>query len=361
MHTIASAFDPKHNSLNAIRLALAVLVIVSHSWPIGGYGRDPGYGDQHLGEWAVAGFFAISGYLITSSRLSANSIWDYLWRRFLRVYPAFIVAFIVVGFVIAPIWAMIAGQNDYSWGSAFGYVINNSAVSIQQWGIAGKLSDAPHATSWNGSAWTLFYEVLCYLGVGVLVSVAPARYLKIALIAAMTLCFAVTIAVHNVGIDLPTTVEVAARLGGFFVAGAILFLYREQISLNWAGAGIALAILIGGVLGHEFQALAGLPIAYLMIFLGTRLPLQHIGKKNDVSYGMYIYAFPVQQLLAEIFPDQQLPLVIFVLFSIALTTPFAVASWFLIEKPLHRYRGLLSRSQDSRPASAPEPVRLPTD
>ena len=89
--TLATAFDPRHNSLNALRLALATLVIVSHAWPIGGFGNDPHIGDLSFGGWAVAGFFAISGFLITSSRLR-SSFSAYLWRRMLRIFPGLWVA-----------------------------------------------------------------------------------------------------------------------------------------------------------------------------------------------------------------------------------------------------------------------------
>lgn len=358
MNTIASAFNPRHNSLNALRLILAVLVIVSHSWPIGGYGIDPGYGDQDLGDWAVAGFFAISGYLITSSRISARSIGDYLWRRFLRIYPAFFVALVVVAFVIAPVSTLVLGET-YNWGSGFSYVVNNAAVMIRQWGIEGTLANAPYPITWNGSAWTLFYEILCYLAAGFLVSFIPRRFLKPAMIAALIVCAIGTIATSSFGVELHAILELTARLGGFFAAGAIVYLYREQIPSHWAVAAGAVAVLVGVVSVGQFQALAGLPVAYLMMYLGSVLPLQKVGSVNDLSYGMYIYAFPVQQFLSLTFPDQQLPLPVFILVSVALTAPFAAASWFLLEKPLHRYRGLFSgrRPAPPLPAAAPQPAR----
>src|SRR3954468_7575058 len=73
-------FPARRNSLNALRLALAVLVIVSHAWPLGRFGNDPRLGALTLGEVAVAGFFAISGWLITQSRLSGG-LAGYAWRR----------------------------------------------------------------------------------------------------------------------------------------------------------------------------------------------------------------------------------------------------------------------------------------
>jgi peptidoglycan/LPS O-acetylase OafA/YrhL len=67
--SLAQRFQPRHNSLNALRLALATLVVVSHAWPLTGLEPEPGFGGANLGTWAVFGFFAISGFLITRSRL----------------------------------------------------------------------------------------------------------------------------------------------------------------------------------------------------------------------------------------------------------------------------------------------------
>lgn len=80
--TITGRFDPRDNGLNAIRLVLAFLVIISHSWSLGGFGYEPRLGDATIGRFAVGGFFAISGFLVTGSRLRLSA-GAYGWRRFL--------------------------------------------------------------------------------------------------------------------------------------------------------------------------------------------------------------------------------------------------------------------------------------
>ena len=92
--SLGAAFDPRNNSLNALRLVFASMVIVSHAWPLGGFGRDPQIGGIAVGRWAVAGFFVISGYLIASSR-GRTPFLTFLWRRFLRIFPGLWVCLLV--------------------------------------------------------------------------------------------------------------------------------------------------------------------------------------------------------------------------------------------------------------------------
>src|SRR3954464_14054647 len=85
--TLAAEFNPKLNALNAIRLLLAISVIVWHSFPLTGAAMPPKPVAQVLGEAGVDGFFAISGFLIVSSWMRHPQWWAYLKARFLRILP----------------------------------------------------------------------------------------------------------------------------------------------------------------------------------------------------------------------------------------------------------------------------------
>src|ERR1700722_18544978 len=102
---LEKSVEVKLNSLNAIRLALALLVIFSHSYPLSGTpSPDPlsfaSHGQDSFGILAVNLFFLISGMLITSSWLRSKSMQDYLMKRFLRIYPGYIVAMLFSSFLI---------------------------------------------------------------------------------------------------------------------------------------------------------------------------------------------------------------------------------------------------------------------
>ena len=106
--TLDKAFDPRRNSIGFLRWGLAFAVIFSHAGPLAGF-----YGSKNLGtQWsdeqsfggvAVAGFFFLSGFLITKSRMGRSTIFRYFWRRVLRIIPAFWAALLLTAFVLAPI------------------------------------------------------------------------------------------------------------------------------------------------------------------------------------------------------------------------------------------------------------------
>lgn len=343
--TVGDAFDPRHNALNAIRLALALLVVVSHTWPTGGYGDDPKLGDQDLGNWAVAGFFGISGYLITASRLHSRNLVDYLWRRVLRIYPAFLVVIVVIAFVVSPIVAGVTGDGEWSPVHAVSFVLHNAALEIRQYGIGSTLTSVPYPNVWDGSLWTLFFEFLCYIAVGVAATVLPRQMIMPAVAVALIVCAGATVGFEYTSLSAPTTIKYLLLLGGYFAGGALLYLLRDKIPHSVALVIVSIILLVVLAWFGVSRPFAGFPVAYLMIFAGSRMPqsLQRVGAKNDISYGMYIYAFPVQQVLAYVFPAQMLPALVFALIAIACTLPLAWASWLFVERPALRFKDLSRR------------------
>jgi peptidoglycan/LPS O-acetylase OafA/YrhL len=333
--TLADLFDPRDNSLNALRLVLAALVIVSHSWPIGGFGDDPQLGDLNLGAWAVAGFFAISGWLITGSRLSTG-LADYLWRRVLRIYPAYWVCLVVVAFAFAPLSQLI-GPGTFHPVDGLSYVASNVTLAMHQGTIGNTLASVPFPEAWDGSLWTLFYEFLCYLLVASLITVLPRWLVSAGSIFVFVGCALVQAAIVWGGLAAPAIVDNASQLFGFFFAGAVLYLFRTRIPVSTGLATFSVAVLTVLIMTRCASVLAGLPVAYLVLWLGVRLPLRRVGRPNDVSYGVYIYGFPVQQTLV-LMGAARLGVLPFVLLSLALTVPLAVASWFLVERPAMRRR-----------------------
>ncbi len=330
-------FDPRHNSLNALRLVLAGLVIVSHAWPLGGFGPDPQWGDFTIGTWAVAGFFAISGWLIMGSRLESG-LTSYLWRRFLRIYPAFLVCLAVVGFGFAPLAAALGG-GAYNVVDGARYVWANSLLLMFQDKVGTTPSDVPYADAWNGSLWTLSYEVVCYVLVGVIVSVLARRWLLAAMAAAVIGFTATELAIGDAEAT-PQALHLLTMLAPFFFAGALLFLVRDRVPVTVPVAALSVGLCVGVAVTGGNGVLAALPLAYLLLWLGIRLPVQSVGARNDISYGVYIYAFPVQQTLA-LLGVHRAGVAVFALVAVVATVPFAAASWFAVERPVRHWRGLV--------------------
>lgn len=318
-------FDARRNSLNALRLILAGLVIVSHAWPLGGFGADPSPARQSLGHWAVLGFFAVSGYLIAASRVRGG-FGTFLAARVLRIYPAFLVCLVVVAFVAAPLsTALTPGSWTPSAGAS--YVAHNVLLKIEANTVGGTIPRAPHGPAWNGSLWTLFYEFLCYLLIGVLLS-SPRRWHGPVVASA----FVVTAVGAQVTVHRTGTAADFLSLAPVFLAGSLLFLYRDRVPFS-RPLGVAALVLTPLVGELNVASSVGAPvIVYACFWLGVELPLQRVGQRNDISYGVYIYAYPVQQLLVAAGWNRH-GVWLYILLSVLVTVPLAVASWFGVERP----------------------------
>ncbi len=359
MKSLGEALNSRENSVNAIRLAFAGSIILLHAVPLGGYAEEMPKLIFHetIGTYMLAGFFVISGYMITASRLNSRNFGDYLWRRLLRIYPAWIASFTLVAVVLGPLSLWIEGRrvSSYDWGSAFGYIYKNLYFRLNQFDITGTIEGIPFERIWNYSAWTLFYEFALWMCIGVLVLIAPKRLLKAGVIAGLVSFTAIKVfdkvtndlsqfgtanpgrSVGAVDTNLLNSImfvlEPMARLGVFFFAGAVLYVYRDKVKLTrlvfWACVAISLALAVVG----WFHTFAGMPFAYVIMYLGTSTRFSRVNFPNDYSYGTYIYAFPITQVLALINLDHPMPAWLFCTLAVVCTAPIAYLSWHLLEKP----------------------------
>lgn len=353
-------FDPGKNSLNLIRLLLASLVLFAHTYFIIGLPPEsqPLLGGQHLGVWAVAGFFAVSGYLITASR-QRTGFANFLLLRISRIFPAFIVCLIVTAGIFGPI-AQLVNQGsllDYlkTAPTPGTYVFANLFLEVRTYAIGTTLSTAPYPDAWNGSLWTLYYEFLCYLFIGVFLIWARARRSAWPVVVA----FALSVALYaNVDLALKLvddnpSFRLLSMLLPYFLGGAVIRMLITRTGLHWIPGVLSLAVFI---LGVEFgpywtaQLLAPL-LAYSLLWLSTVIPQPSWVAKHDVSYGIYVYAFPVQQLLA-VFGLVFLHPLLFSAVAFVITFVLAAGSWFIVERPaLRRARQATGRSADRMLAS----------
>jgi peptidoglycan/LPS O-acetylase OafA/YrhL len=328
----------RRNSLNAIRLILAALVLVAHSWPLTGRGEGPTFGGQNAGTVAVAGFFAISGYLITGSRLNLPVV-RYAWSRFLRIYPGYWVVLAVTGLVFAPLVSAIAGEH-WTLRAGLDYWFANWTTRLHDHTVHGTLLDVPFGAKpdggvWNGSIWTLRFEITWYVLIVVLLAVpriGKSPWWMAAVLAVTSLGTVADTTLSAIDNDLRNTVY----FGAPFVAGALLRLLGERVRVSgWLAALAAVACVLAAAVGH-FYALGALPLAYLLLWLGAVWDCG-VGRETDISYGVYIYAFPVQQMLADLRIGVD-HVALFLLLSALGTVPLAFASWFGVERPLMRLK-----------------------
>ncbi len=331
--------NPRNNSLNLIRLILALMVLFAHSFFIVGAGTGPGFKQENLGGWAVAGFFGISGYLITGSRFN-NRIGPYLIHRVARIFPAFLVCLVVMAAIFAPTAYLIQHSSLHGFfqtpTTPANSIFANMFLRVSTYDIAGTPAGVPYPGAWNGSLWTLYYEFLCYMLIAVLGSMAFVKKTPWPIVAAFLLSVALWANIAKIEPYMQGNMDfnLLARLVPYFLGGAVVKVFSKRIGLSWQGAAVAALLGTVSVLSLDGfgNQMAAPFMAYLLLWISTWLPSPRLVRTNDVSYGAYIYAFPVQQLLA-IFGAYHLGVWWFTLVAIISTLPLAVASWLWVEKP----------------------------
>jgi len=350
--SIAEALNGHHNSLGLIRLVLASAVIFAHAYPLGGFGEGPWSlltkNQTTLGSLAVLGFFAISGYLITKSGQNADVL-QYFWRRVLRIFPAYWFVLLFAAFAVAPTAWIIAGNDIRNYfsrvpGNPFYYLGANWDLSIGAFGVRDVFANTtPYGqltggSVLNGSIWTLSYEWQCYLIVGVAVALGVLTRAKVVIPIFTVLLLIIQGIAQNNRAMLVSFAPVLAdqdliNLTLVFMLGATLAVYSKRVPYsNWLGltAGIVTIATLGF---GGFHTLGLISAAYFVMYLAARIPrsLHWIGARNDYSYGVYIYGFLVQQMLAflGVYKLGYLP---YALIALIITFGFAWLSWHIIEK-----------------------------
>ena len=309
------------NALNALRLCFALLVIASHSFSTTGL-DEPLWSGISLGKWALAGFFVISGYLIPLSALRTTTP-SFLSRRARRIYPGFWVMLGVVAFVAAPLAAHLR-HTEYLPGRAASFLLHNVSTLMLQGDIGPETADLPSGLPlWNAPMWSVAVEVVLYLLVAALMVPAWLRRRQSVIPAAMFLLAATLFAT---GTRQPAH-DVALCLV-FFAAGWLVAIARNRVRASWGTVGLAALAALAGSLAQP--VVAALPFAVLVLALGAVLPVRRF-TVNDVSYGTYLYGWPVQQLLV-IGGVRSLGLPVMLTASLGLALAAGTASWFAVER-----------------------------
>lgn len=350
--SLGAALNGHRNSLGLLRLVLATMVIFSHAFVLGGWGNDPTHnftaGQESIGGFAVAGFFAISGYLIAKSGASSDIV-QFMWRRVLRIFPAFWLVLLVGAFIVGPIAWKLQGGGLRAYlstepGGPISYFLSNMALTINQWGIydifVGTTSygSVVGYSALNGSLWTLAYEWGCYLIIAFLVLfgvLKRARFLVLIITGFFLVVLLANIIVPgSSGAILPYLADpYRVSLAFVFLLGSCLAMYSKQVPFDdrlgvFAGAVVVVTLTQGGWLVLGYPALA-----YFLLWAAARLPswIQWVGSKNDYSYGIYVYGFLVQQFTASL-GWNNMGYGLWVLVTILITGACAWLSWHVVEK-----------------------------
>jgi len=326
----------QRNSFDFVRFAAAVSVLISHHFALNGLAEPfiPVFRDT-LGGAAVAVFFVMSGYLICES-LKRSNRWDaFLAARFLRIMPNLTFALVTTSLV------MLVWFSNYSNLEAhFKYVTRNLGMFFHgaTSRIPGVLAGQP-SQSINGSIWTLPYEFWLYVAL-FCVFLLPSRYRLVGLLTAAIAANAIGLLASDKDRIFFLRAFFVGKLGLYFFSGALVAVLWPLISSKlWvAVAGAIAGIAVSRWLLPTESLLYTVSLAILIVGICSTSIFASFGRFGDASYGIYIFAFPVQQLCILSIEGFWLSMTA----ALVITILIGYATWHTFEKRCLRYKPQLA-------------------
>lgn len=347
---LADVVAGRDNNVQAIRVAAAVAVIVFHCFALTDHWGDEPlfrvFPQTNLGLLGVQVFFVLSGLLVTQSWLAHPSTRAFASARILRVYPALVAAtlftVIVAGASSTLSWPDYLAHPQtwrFLWRTATGYDVTD--------GLPGVFMTNPFPRAANGSLWTLPIELRLYVAVA-LAGVAGLLTRSALLAAVIALFIAVF---SSMPWPLPVAPDNAAvrSLAVIFALGALAFVLRAAIPLSIAAALAAIALYVWNPAGLVRFVLLPPLLVYVVLVAAyhPRLRLRALNRRNDYSYGLYVYAFPIQQTLARNVTGIE-PYVLLVL-TLPIAGTLAAMSWHWLERPALALKSRFRHTQGPLP------------
>ncbi|NRF96270.1 acyltransferase [Paenibacillus frigoriresistens] len=340
--TLHDSLIGRENNFDLIRFLAATFVLFSHSYPLslgsGAFIYDPLYkltnGQESFGSLGVGIFFVISGYFITQSFEYSSNIYSYLRNRFLRIYPALIAVIVLSILLLGPIFTSLSIKKYFISNETIGY-FQSIMLNTIQYTLPGVFANNPYPSAINGSLWTLWYEVCFYVLVAVLGSLKVIKKPIVLLIFIFDLGLFFLLNKYYSSSILFKYVH----LFTYFSMGMVIYAFSEKIKIVGVLAMLSLMILVA--LTYYGQYRIGFLVfgSYLIFYLavGVKKVFEKFQDNGDFSYGMYIYAFPVQQIVSHILGSTITPKYNFSI-SFIITFNLAYISWHLIEKRFLKYK-----------------------
>lgn len=413
----------RENSCTFLRLFFALLVVVGHAYVLGGFGEEPLHrwtgGAMSGREMAVQGFFVLSGFLIATSLGQNPSLWRFACHRAFRILPAFWVYLALIVFVVAPALLELRWPDRYSYWqlltlgprNAWMYFEDNWRLQAQAFDIIPLFAGNPAKYGVNGSLWSVHFEAVFYVCAAIAAGAwqLPRRTAALAMglavvgawcLGSMVLLFAAVallwrfavprgwgmvalfalLYLAEVLITFRTEMVAAAvpesfrtrfvfhplwRLSALaFLGGMVWWQYRAHLRWSMKIFLPAVAILVAGALTNHWRLVMPLALPYVVLFLAARLPFQKVERLGDYSYGIYIFSFPIQQLLC-FWGVHKAGFLAYAASSIVLSVAAGALSWWLVERPALRVGRALGTSSPwakwraSRKEPAPVAEQIP--
>lgn len=321
------------NNFDLVRLIAAILVVYGHAFAI----MPPQPYEDALKELGLTAahrvglymFFLVSGFLVTRAIERRADYVFFVKSRLLRIAPGLFVASLVSLAIAAPFsdWKI---SNSSHWRDAILFVTANTSLMTPIAGVDGfavfPKNSLPQVI--NGSLWSIALEVKIYFFLFIL-------HLSGILSTSRAVKIAAYVVVGGVLVLRPEWLTLQSGIhltcASYFFAGSAAYQLRRFIPTHPALPAALVAVCIAASLGGVPASLK-VPIVHASIFLGVfaiAFGTRQVELPGDYSYGIYLYAFPIQQVIAAKLPALEPNLAFAV--SMTLIVPLGVASWHLVE------------------------------
>lgn len=330
------------NNITLLRHIAAFFVLITHA-----YGLTNNLSDEYL--YKISGyaiqfskvgliiFFFISGFLISQSLVSSLSIKQFIWKRLLRIYPALIVLIILTVFILGPLFTKLPVKEYFLNSETWGYLLGASLVRLRF-----HLPGVFDSNGVNGSLWTLPVEFRLYLLLALLFLIGLLKkskwYFLFVLFFVVSAVFMISFCQGSLFIDyfLPYL-----QWGMYFLTGSLVFFLKDKIVPDYKLVIVFLFIWYftkNILLVNQVSEL--ICFSYLTLWLCFKTPLVFPGffKKNDFSYSMYLYAFPLQQIFISC--NVNITPLWLIIYTMLALVPVCCFSWYCIEKPALKLKKL---------------------
>lgn len=327
----------RYGGFDVWRIAAALGVVLTHSFALTGHFIDRpkllvGNWTLAFGNVGVAIFFTISGFLVSMSLDRASGTWPFLRNRIVRIYPALIVMVLLTVFVLGPLVTTFSLVDYFHNRITLSYLVHNTTLLF---GVKHYLPGVFDGGSVNASLWTLPYEVWAYIGLLVVSMLGLVRRWW-----TCALLLAGALAVFRYGtyepyLDIRRSIYGmhlwnAAELAVFFLAGVLLLRIRDRIDLQKLALPGAALIAIAFVVRDPTTFMVGLPLLVIGTGARSNRMTDAASRLGDPSYGIYIFSYPIQQVLRHE-GGVTSPLTMFGL-SATISVAVGYLSWHVVEK-----------------------------
>jgi len=337
--SIDDYMQTKRDNFLIIRILAALAVIYGHSFAL-----TVAVGQRdfvlmylkktHIAHEAVSIFFVISGFLVTGSYLNRKKFTTFMKSRILRVYPALIICLLLTVIILGPIVSTYSINEYFSKTQTYTYFLKNLSLIKPDFTLPGVFNEN-RLTGVNGSLWTLPAEIRMYILLGI-VGFLGILYKKILFNIVLFLFIVMSIWQPD-WVPLISHNDKYFRLAGMFALGVFMYIHKNNIPLHF---GILVVFFLASWISYSssyFLIVFSFLLAYGVLYFAY-VPIVKNNEKYlmDISYGLYIYAFPIQQLLVYYYPEIR-PYPLFWTAAL-ITTLIAILSWKYVEEPMLKFK-----------------------